>query len=142
MFVRNFYLSEISYNGIKNITEPSKIIRNSLKFTQHLNDNIYTFGPKKHIMQVLYFQKNGTHLNTIKIFYIHKEASFDNQLNYKHTTFPNIIFDTILKIKKAFDYLLINALLILQFLPNTLQLPNFTGPHYTFPPCSRLSKFT
>jgi len=50
-------------------------------------------------MQVLYFQKKGTHLNTMKIFYIHKGASFDNQLNYKHSTFPNIIFDTILKNK-------------------------------------------
>jgi len=73
-------------------------------------------------MQVLYFQKKGTHLNTMKIFYIHKEASFDKQLNYKHITFPNIIFDTILK-NKTFNYLLINALFILQFLSTTLQLP-------------------
>jgi hypothetical protein len=104
VFVRNFYLSEVSYNGIKYITEPSKIIKNSLKFTKHLNDNKYIFGPKKDIMQELYFQKNGTHLNTIKIFDIHKEASFDNQLNYKHTTFPNIIFYTILKKKPLITF--------------------------------------
>jgi hypothetical protein len=30
-------------------------------------------------------------------FYIYKEPSMDNQLNDKYTTFPNIIFDNILK---------------------------------------------
>jgi len=90
-------------------------------------------------MQVLYFQKKGTHLNTMKIFYIHKEASFDNQLNYKHTTFP--ILTLSLKTKTS-DYLLINALLILQFLSTTLQLPTFTSPNCTFLPFSRLSAFT
>jgi len=37
------------------------------------------------------------HLNTMERFYVHKEASIDNRLNDKHTIFPNIIFDTILK---------------------------------------------
>jgi len=35
-------------------------------------------------MQEFYFQKKGAHLNTRERFYIHKEASFDNQLNDKH----------------------------------------------------------
>jgi len=30
-------------------------------------------------------------------FYVHKGASLDSQLNDKHTIFPNIIFDIILK---------------------------------------------
>jgi hypothetical protein len=49
------------------------------------------------IMQVLYFQKKGAHLNNTERFYVHKGASFDDQLNDKRTIFPNIIFDTILK---------------------------------------------
>jgi hypothetical protein len=32
-------------------------------------------------MQVLYFQKKCAYLNTTEIFYVHKEASLDNQLN-------------------------------------------------------------
>jgi hypothetical protein len=42
------------------------------------------FGLMEDIMQELYFQKKGADLNTVERFYIHKEASFDNQLNNKH----------------------------------------------------------
>ena len=47
-------------------------------------------------MPVLHFQKKGPHLNIMERFYIHKEATSDNQLNDKHI-FPNITFDIILK---------------------------------------------
>jgi hypothetical protein len=30
-------------------------------------------------------------------YYVHKEATSDNQLNDKYAIFPNTIFDTILK---------------------------------------------
>jgi len=35
-------------------------------------------------MYELYFQKKGARLNTMERFYIHKDASYDNQLNDKH----------------------------------------------------------
>jgi hypothetical protein len=44
------------------------------------------------------YQTKGTHLNTIERFYIHKEALPDSQLNDKHNIFPQMIFDTIIKI--------------------------------------------
>jgi hypothetical protein len=47
-------------------------------------------------MPVLHFQKKGPHLSTMERFYIHKEATSDNQLNDKHI-FPNITFDIIPK---------------------------------------------
>jgi hypothetical protein len=50
-------------------------------------------------MQILYYQKKGSHLNTIECFYTHKEAATDNQLNEKQTIFPNKIFDAILNIE-------------------------------------------
>jgi len=49
-------------------------------------------------MQILYYYNKGTHFNTIEGFYTLKEALSDNQLNDKHTIFPSMIFDTIIKI--------------------------------------------
>jgi hypothetical protein len=40
----------------------------SSKFTQHLNNHIHTLGHIEEPMQILYYQKKGTHLNTIEIF--------------------------------------------------------------------------
>jgi len=48
-------------------------------------------------IQVLYFQKKGTHLNILERLFIHKKVSFDNHVRDKHTVFPNIIFGIILK---------------------------------------------
>jgi hypothetical protein len=47
-------------------------------------------------MQVLHFQKNKAH-SLMGGYYVHKEATSDNQLNDKHTIFPNTILDTVLK---------------------------------------------
>jgi hypothetical protein len=49
-------------------------------------------------MQVSYYLKTGTHLNTTETFYIYKEASSEDQLNDKHTIFPKVILDAIIKI--------------------------------------------
>ena len=57
-----------------------------------------TFGPVEDTMQILYYYNKGTHFNTIEGFYTLKEALSDNQLNDKHTIFPSMIFDTIIKI--------------------------------------------
>ena len=47
-------------------------------------------------MQILHFQHKRTHMNTLERYYIHKETAHNNQLNDKHTIFPNTIFDTLL----------------------------------------------
>ena len=59
---------------------------------------MHTFGPIDDIMQILYYQKKGPHLNTIEPFYIHKEAAIDNQLNHAQKIFRNKIFDALLNI--------------------------------------------
>jgi hypothetical protein len=71
----------------------------SSKFAPHLNEHMHTLSPKDDIMQILYYQKKGPHLNTIECFYTHKETTPDNQLNDKQTTFSNKIFDAILNIE-------------------------------------------
>jgi hypothetical protein len=78
------------------------VFRNSShasKFAQHLIEHTHTFGPIVDIMQILYYQKKGPHLNTIERFYIHKEAANDNQFNDAQKIFRNKIFDAILNIK-------------------------------------------
>jgi hypothetical protein len=71
----------------------------SFKFAQHLNEHMHTLSCKDDIMQILYYQKKGPHLNIIECIYTHKEATTDNQLNDKQTIFPSKIFDAILNIK-------------------------------------------
>ena len=48
-------------------------------------------------MEVSHRQKKGTHLNTIEIFYIHKEQAAGKHLNDEQSIFPNKIFDTLIK---------------------------------------------
>ena len=47
-------------------------------------------------MQILQRQNKESHLNTIERFYIYAEY-LNNNLNDEHTTFPNIIFEALLK---------------------------------------------
>jgi len=67
------------------------------RFAQHLNEKGHSFDTINNIMQVLHFQKEGTHLNTIERFHIHTEYTANNNLNNNHTLFHNAIFDTLLK---------------------------------------------
>ena len=69
----------------------------SSKFSQHLIKHAHSFGTINDTMPVLHYQRKGSHLNTIKRFYIHIEAASNNHLNDSHTIFRNIILDTILK---------------------------------------------
>jgi hypothetical protein len=96
---------------------------NTSRFAQHLNDHSHVFGPIEDIMQLLYYQKKGTYLNTMERFYIHKEASSDKQLNDKYIIFSNIIFDTIIKIGNP---LLRNTLNTPHPYSPTPHLPTFT----------------
>ena len=50
------------------------------------------------------YQNKGPHLNIVEWFYIHKEASCNNQLSDKKSIFPNTIFCTILKMGTQLTY--------------------------------------
>ena len=75
---------------MRKYNEHKRAFRNnchSSKFAQHFKEHTHTFGPIDNIMQILYYQKKGSHLNTIERFHIHKEAATDNQHNDKQS-FP------------------------------------------------------
>jgi hypothetical protein len=52
----------------------------------------HSFGEMENTMQVLNFNKKGTHTDTLEEFCIYKETIEDNQLSDKHTIQPNKIF--------------------------------------------------
>jgi hypothetical protein len=82
------YVGQMGRKLLQRYKEHLRAFRNNIsssKFTQHLNDHIYTFGPIDDTMQILYHQKKGTHHNTIERFYIHKEALSYNHLHDTHT---------------------------------------------------------
>ena len=68
----------------------------SPKFAQHLNEHAHFFRSIND-MKVLHYHKKGTHVNTIERFYIQVEYTSNNHLNDSHTTFPNRIFDNLLR---------------------------------------------
>ena len=65
---------------------------------------MHTFESTENSMQILNYQEKGPHLNTIERFYIHTQASSENQFNDKWTLFPTKIFDSILKIWNIISY--------------------------------------
>jgi hypothetical protein len=71
------------------------------RFAKHLNESGHSFGPIHNIMEVLQFQKKGTHINTVERFYIHKEAATSNHFNDPQTIVPNAIFETLTKGQKS-----------------------------------------
>jgi len=48
-------------------------------------------------MEVLFTTNKGKLMDTIERFYIFKEIRINNQVNYKNTVRPNIIFETIVQ---------------------------------------------
>jgi hypothetical protein len=60
-------------------------------FARHLHDKAHSFGCTDNIMQELYHQKKGAHLNTIERYHIHVELAAGNHLNDDHTIFPSRI---------------------------------------------------
>ena len=67
------------------------------KYAQHLATHQHTFGNIQDTMDILQYQKKGIHLNTVERFYIYKEASVNNHLNYEHTIPSSKIFETVLQ---------------------------------------------
>ena len=61
----------------------------TFRFAQHRNEKGHSFDTINNIMQMLYFQKEGTHLNTTERFHIHTEHTANIHLNDNHTIFNN-----------------------------------------------------
>jgi len=66
-------------------------------YAKHVAEQSHSFGPIHDTMQVLQYQKKGSHLNTIERFYIYSEFTKHNHLNEEHNISPNKIFDALLK---------------------------------------------
>jgi len=71
----------------------------SSKFAHYLKEHMHSFGSIQNIVQIIYYQKKGPHLQTTEGFYILREGANDNQLNDKES-FP-IKFLTHLKYWKT-----------------------------------------
>jgi len=71
--------------------------RNTSNYAKHALEQLHPFGPIQDTMQVLQYQRKGTHLNTIERFFIYKEFSINNHLNDKFNITPNRIFEALLK---------------------------------------------
>jgi hypothetical protein len=63
----------------------------------HLLETGHAFGKIDDIMEILYYDKKGRHLDTMERYYIYRETMKNNQLNDKHTITCNRIFGTIIK---------------------------------------------
>ena len=74
-----------------------KSSRNTSNYAKHALEYLHPFGPKQDTMQVLQYQRKGTHLNTIERFFIYKEFSINNHLNDEFNITPNRIFEALLK---------------------------------------------
>jgi uncharacterized protein (UPF0305 family) len=88
---RNFTLSfQKHIKAFKNNSHSSK-------YAKHLTEQNHTLDSIQNTMQVLQYQNKGAYLNTYERFYIYAEYIKVNHLNDEHTTFPNKLFDTLLK---------------------------------------------
>jgi len=71
--------------------------RNTSNYAKHASEHLHPFGPIQETMQVLQYQRKGTHLNTIERFFIYKAFSINNHLNDEFNITPNRTFEALLK---------------------------------------------
>ena len=74
-----------------------KYANNKSKFAQHLLENSHSIVPIENVMEVIYSTNKGKLMDILERFYIYKETSIKNQINYKNTAKPTIIFETIVR---------------------------------------------
>jgi hypothetical protein len=60
-------------------------------------DNKHSIGPMESVMETLHIINTGRMMDTLKRFYIFQDSKLNNQINYKMTVKPNILFETILQ---------------------------------------------
>jgi hypothetical protein len=66
-------------------------------FAKRLLDHGHAWHSIEDSMTVLHSANKGQMLNTLKRFYIYAESKKQNQINDRHTVFPNAIFDVLLQ---------------------------------------------
>jgi len=71
--------------------------RNTSNYAKHALDHQHPFGPIQETMQILQYQKKGTHLNTIERFFIFKDYLINNHPNDEFNINTNKFFEAILK---------------------------------------------
>ena len=86
--------SIVRFNEHKNAFKTNSQISN---FAKHLIEHTHSFSSIHNTMQILQRHNKGAHLNTIQRYHIYAEFTKNNHLNDEHTTFPNKIFDSLLK---------------------------------------------
>jgi len=70
---------------------------NTSNYAKHILELSHLFGSIHETIQILQYQGKGAHLNTIERYFIYKEFSKNNHLNYEFNVSPNKIFDALLK---------------------------------------------
>ena len=73
------------------------LLRNTSNYAKHALDHQHPFGPIQETMQILQYQKKGTHLNTIERFFIFKDYLINNHPNDEFNINTNKFFEAILK---------------------------------------------
>jgi hypothetical protein len=94
------YVGQTARSFIKRFNEHKNTFRLNYRtsnFAIHLIEKSHSFGPIHSTTQILKRHTKGTHLNTVKCFYIYAEYINNNHLNEEHTITPNRIFETLLK---------------------------------------------
>ena len=70
---------------------------NTSNYAKHILELPHLFGPIHETMQILQYQGKGAHLITLERYFIYKEFSKNNHLNYEFNISPNKIFNALLK---------------------------------------------
>jgi hypothetical protein len=78
--------------------------RTQSKFAEHLLQNHHSIGPMNEIMKPLHFITKSQLMNTIEKYHIYKETKQNNQINDRHTTQPNAIFEALVHINSFRDH--------------------------------------
>jgi len=99
-WLQNQQLEDNHHQRFKEHRNAFKSKRNTSNYTKHALDHQHPIGPIQETMQILQYQRKGTHLNTMERFIIYKEYLFNNHLNDEININPNKIFEAVLKSKE------------------------------------------
>jgi hypothetical protein len=94
------YIGQTGRRFAPRFKEHEKALRNNShtsSFAKHLNEKSHSFGTMNSIMQILHYNKKGSHLNTLERFQIHTEFATNSHLNENQTVYLTAIFDTLIK---------------------------------------------
>jgi hypothetical protein len=99
------------------------------KFAHHLLENGHAFGKTGDVMEIVYFSKKGTHMDTIVTFFIYIATKKGNQLNDKNTVSHNKVFQVVLNRERRLTSHLVNTPLRNQY--RTSQQADVPGRTHT-----------